>query len=69
MSNEAGHAEAVLSTSFSPDGKQLATGSGDTTVRFWDLSTCTPEKTMKVQKDTCHGRLAHVMTTALDFCC
>lgn len=44
-----GHAEAVLSTSFSPDGKQLATGSGDTTVRFWDLSTCTPEKTMKVQ--------------------
>ena len=39
----------MLSTSFSPDGKQLATGSGDTTVRFWDLSTCTPEKTMKVQ--------------------
>ncbi|XP_053609022.1 notchless protein homolog 1 [Plodia interpunctella] len=37
-----GHAEAVISTSFSPSGKQLASGSGDTTVRFWDLSTQTP---------------------------
>ena len=34
-----GHSEAVLSVSFSPDGKQLASGSGDTTVRFWDLNT------------------------------
>lgn len=38
----AGHGEAVLSVSFSPDGKQLASGSGDTTVRFWDLNTQTP---------------------------
>ncbi|KAG7308539.1 Notchless protein 1 [Plutella xylostella] len=37
-----GHAEAVISTSFSPSGRQLASGSGDTTVRFWDLSTQTP---------------------------
>lgn len=37
-----GHAEAVISTSFSPSGKQLASGSGDTTVRFWDLNTQTP---------------------------
>lgn len=37
-----GHAEAVISTCFSPSGKQLASGSGDTTVRFWDLSTQTP---------------------------
>ncbi|GBP69329.1 Notchless protein homolog 1 [Eumeta japonica] len=37
-----GHAEAVISTSFSPSGKELASGSGDTTVRFWDLSTQTP---------------------------
>jgi WD40 repeat protein len=37
-----GHGEAVLSVSFSPDGRQLASGSGDTTVRFWDLGTQTP---------------------------
>ncbi|BAT95873.1 hypothetical protein VIGAN_08269700 [Vigna angularis var. angularis] len=37
-----GHAEAVLSVAFSPDGRQLASGSGDTSVRFWDLTTQTP---------------------------
>ncbi|CAG9786815.1 unnamed protein product [Diatraea saccharalis] len=37
-----GHAEAVISTSFSPSGRELASGSGDTTVRFWDLHTQTP---------------------------
>ncbi|KAJ1863117.1 ribosome assembly [Coemansia sp. RSA 989] len=42
-----GHTEAVLSVSFSPDGSQLASGSGDTTVRIWDLSTETPRVTCK----------------------
>lgn len=42
-----GHAEAVLCVSFSPDGKQLASGSGDTTVRLWDLNTETPMFTCK----------------------
>uniref|UniRef100_T1IXE5 NLE domain-containing protein n=1 Tax=Strigamia maritima TaxID=126957 RepID=T1IXE5_STRMM len=37
-----GHAEAVLSAAFSPDGRYLASGSGDTTVRFWDVNTETP---------------------------
>lgn len=40
-----GHAEAVISVSFSPDGKYLASGSGDTTVRFWDVDTQTPRFT------------------------
>ena len=44
-----GHAEAVISVSFSPDGCHVASGSGDTTVRFWDILTQTPIH-------TCHGR-------------
>ena len=42
-----GHGAAILCCNFSPDGKRLATGSGDHTVRFWDLNTCTPEFTGK----------------------
>uniref|UniRef100_A0A7S0RZ28 NLE domain-containing protein n=1 Tax=Chlamydomonas leiostraca TaxID=1034604 RepID=A0A7S0RZ28_9CHLO len=37
-----GHSEAVLSVCFSPDGRRLATGSGDTSVRLWDLNTQLP---------------------------
>ena len=37
-----GHSEAVLSVAFSPDGTKLASGSGDTTVRTWDLGTQCP---------------------------
>ena len=48
-----GHAEAVLAVSFSPDGRHLASGSGDTTVRFWDLATQLPEHTCQVCKATC----------------
>ena len=40
-----GHTEAILHVSFSPDGSVLGTGGGDMTVRFWDVSTCTPIKT------------------------
>uniref|UniRef100_A0A224YTL0 Microtubule binding protein ytm1 n=1 Tax=Rhipicephalus zambeziensis TaxID=60191 RepID=A0A224YTL0_9ACAR len=46
-----GHEEAVLVTAFSPDGRHLASGSGDTTVRFWDLSTQTPHHTCKAHKN------------------
>ncbi|GLD74352.1 notchless protein homolog 1 [Lates japonicus] len=42
-----GHTEAVISTAFSPTGKYLASGSGDTTVRFWDLMTETPHHTAR----------------------
>jgi len=41
-----GHSEAILNVSFSPDGKYLASGGGDATVRIWDLSTEMPLKTM-----------------------
>lgn len=45
-----GHTEAVLSVAFSPDGKALASGSGDTTVRIWDLTTETPIATCEAHK-------------------
>jgi ribosome assembly protein 4 len=45
-----GHTEAVLAVSFSPDGSQLASGSGDTTVRLWDLSTQSPKATLRGHK-------------------
>lgn len=45
-----GHAEAVLCASFSPDGKFLASGSGDTTVRFWDINTETPHFTARAHQ-------------------
>ena len=37
-----GHGEAVINASFNNNGTQLASGSGDTTVRFWDLTTESP---------------------------
>ncbi|GJP46253.1 hypothetical protein CLOM_g5559 [Closterium sp. NIES-68] len=46
-----GHTEAVLAVAFSPDSKQLASGSGDTTVRFWDVNTQTPLKTRAGHKN------------------
>jgi ribosome assembly protein 4 len=57
----AGHAEAVLSVAFSPDSRQLASGSGDTTVRFWDIYTQTP-------LFTCYGLQFYlVVLTILSF--
>lgn len=37
-----GHTDSVLVVAFSPDGSMLASGSGDRTVRLWELDTQTP---------------------------
>lgn len=44
-----GHTEAVLSLAFSPDCKGLASGSGDGTLRLWDVFTQTPLKEVKAE--------------------
>ena len=49
VSSIPGHAEAVIAARFSPDGRRLASGSGDKTVRFWDVSTETPQHTCSGQ--------------------
>ena len=49
--NLIGHTEAVLSVSFSPDSAHLASGSGDGTVRFWDINTETPHHTCEGHKN------------------
>lgn len=56
-----GHAEAVLFVKFSPDGRYLASGSGDKTVRFWDINTETPQF-------TCEGHKSVVLYLAWSAC-
>ncbi|XP_076245674.1 notchless protein homolog 1 isoform X2 [Calliopsis andreniformis] len=56
-----GHKEAVISVAFSPDGQSLASGSGDTTVRFWDIYTQTPYF-------TCEGHRHWVLCIAWSPC-
>ncbi|KAF8634204.1 hypothetical protein AX15_001017 [Amanita polypyramis BW_CC] len=41
-----GHASPILCASFSPTGNLLATGSGETTARLWNLDTETPSHTL-----------------------
>lgn len=52
-----GHTDAVIHVSYSPDGKRLASGGGDMSVRFWNVTTSMP-------MFTCQGHQHHVLCTA-----
>ncbi|MER7538337.1 trypsin-like peptidase domain-containing protein [Streptomyces sp. NPDC097704] len=47
-----GHTNLVNSMAFSPDGKTLATGSSDKTVRLWDVATGKTRAVLKGHTDT-----------------
>ncbi len=52
-----GHTDAVLCVAFSPDGQSLASGGGDTVVRFWDVFSGLP-------RHTCRSHKHHVLSVA-----
>ncbi|KAH9203249.1 hypothetical protein DL95DRAFT_321786, partial [Leptodontidium sp. 2 PMI_412] len=52
-----GHTGWVTSVAFSPDGKQVVSGSDDETVRLWDVATGTTLQTLE-------GHISSVMSAA-----
>jgi WD40 repeat protein len=46
-----GHTSWVTSVAFSPDGKQVVSGSWDQTLRLWDAATGAPLQTLKGHSD------------------
>ncbi|MHB8863698.1 MAG: WD40 repeat domain-containing serine/threonine protein kinase [Pirellulaceae bacterium] len=50
--NPAGHARETWSVAFSPDGRLLASGSDDETVRIWNVSDATEQRVLRGHRAT-----------------
>jgi WD40 repeat protein/serine/threonine protein kinase len=50
-----GHTAAVATVVFSPDGRQLVSGSHDRTIRFWDAATGMPLRTLTGHTDAVYA--------------
>jgi WD40 repeat protein len=46
-----GHSDSVRSVAFSPDGRQVVSGSRDKTVRLWDATTGALQQTLEGHSD------------------
>src|SRR5438067_1613209 len=46
-----GHTRVVYSVAYSPDGKTLASGSDDRTIKLWDVATGKEQATLRGHKD------------------
>lgn len=55
-----GHSSVINSVAFSPDGKTLASGSGDNTVKLWDVQTGALKQTLTGHSDLV-GSVAFVL--------
>ena len=51
-----GHTYQVTTVAFSPDGKTLASGSCDQTIKLWDITTGTSTATLDGRARSCASR-------------
>ena len=51
----AGHSDSIMSIAFSPDGKRLASGSADKTIKVWDTQTGALKQTLTGHSNGVHS--------------